>query len=96
MASPSGVFGPVLAYRVPALPPSALIFTASAMASIRVDFPEPFSPTRKVIGRRKASPRAARCSTAARVKGQPSGCSRPRSILMCSMNTDSFRRPRIG
>lgn len=46
MTSPRGVAGPVLAYRVPALPPAELMPQTSVIASMTVDFPEPFSATR--------------------------------------------------
>src|SRR5580658_2552400 len=85
MASPSGVLSLVLAYFVPAFPPSELIFTASAMASTRVDFPEPFSPTRKVTGLAKMSPSAAIWRTGGMVNGHRLGTSP--AMRMASMNT---------
>jgi hypothetical protein len=49
------------------LPPSGLRPQATAMASSRVDLPEPFSPMRKVTAGAKSM--VSRCRTAASEKG---------------------------
>lgn len=60
-----------LAYLYPAEPPYESSPKPSASASASVDFPEPFSPTRKVTGARKASPSSASWRTHGTVQGQP-------------------------
>ncbi len=61
------------AYFVPALPPSELMSHASAMASTKVDFPDPFSPTRNVTRSVKVSPCDSRWRTTGRAAHQSVG-----------------------
>lgn len=60
---PSALLGRLVAYGPRFLPPRSSNLKASANASMRVDFPEPFSPTRNVTGEVKLSPTSANSAT---------------------------------
>ena len=64
------------------VPPSGLKPQATAMPSSRVDFPAPFSPTRKVTGLSKASRSPARswARAGSRFSQESSDRGRPRKI----------------